>query len=191
MITKIQCTFNVSISLTGQIHDLVWVYLSEKDLSVNFDIELHHSVRNNCIYTSLNIKIPPIAGGRAMIEIKADRFPVHRCIYCKGQGEENIFVLSDRWDKNPELDPKNIVGELVSKDDEVFEILSDNSSPGLGAPICFQLMARRLTLVDKIKRLRAETEAGLRDAKMFLDSYGYNEDKEMLIEKVRRQKART
>ncbi len=125
-----------------------------------------------------------------MIEIKADRFPIHRCIYCKGEGEENIFILSDRWDKNPDLDSKNIVGELVSMSDEVFEILSDDSSPGLGAPICFQLAARRLTLLDKLKRLRAETGAGLMDVKVSLDSYGYDEAKEMLMEKVRRQKSK-
>lgn len=125
-----------------------------------------------------------------MIEIKADQFPIRRCIYCKDQGEENIFILSDRWDKNLDLDSKNIVGELVSMNNEVFEILSNDSSLGLGAPICFQLVARRLTLIDKIKRLRTETEAGLRDTKMFLDSYGYDEAKEMLIEEVRNQKSR-
>lgn len=127
----------------------------------------------------------------AMIEIKVDdRFPIHRCIYCKDQGEENMFILSGRWDKNPKLDPENIIGTTVTiiigttvtMDGDMFEILYDDSSPKLGAPTCFQLVAKRLTRIDKIKRLRKETGAGLYFAKTFLEEHGYAKAKQMLQE---------
>lgn len=79
-----------------------------------------------------------------MIEIKADRFMMRRCVYCRGQGDENMFILSDRWDNNPELDPENIVGSTVSRNGELYEVVADDSSHGLGAPMCFQLVTKRL-----------------------------------------------
>jgi len=117
-----------------------------------------------------------------MIEIKADRFPIRRCVYCKGQGEESLFILSDRWDNNPELDSENIDGTLVSIGDDIFEILYDDSSVKLGAPECFQLMAKRLSKVDKIKRLRAETGAPLMPTKILLDDHSYDDAKKIIME---------
>lgn len=117
-----------------------------------------------------------------MKNIKSDRFPIRRCLYCQGQGEENLFVLSDRWDNNPELDSKSIVGTLVSRDRDVYEILHDDSSPKLGAPECFQLIAKRLSKLDKIKRLRAETGAPLMPTKILLDDHSYDDAKKIIME---------
>ncbi len=118
-----------------------------------------------------------------MIEIKiADIFPIRRCIYCKGQGEENIVILSDRWDNHPELDPKNIVGMVVSVKGDMFEILFDDSSVGLGAPKCFQLAAKRLSKADKVKRLRGETGAPLMPTKVLLDNHSYDDAKRIIMD---------
>ncbi len=91
-----------------------------------------------------------------MQEIKAnDVFTIHRCIYCKQHGSgEYLCILSGRWDENPELDPKTVVGSTVSRNGKLFKIRSDDSSPKLGAPIVFQLVAERLDLSGDVKEIR-------------------------------------
>lgn len=41
-----------------EIHQLVWTFLSERKLPINFSIELSHDVRNGHSYSSVRILIP-------------------------------------------------------------------------------------------------------------------------------------
>ncbi len=54
----IQCQYILDGSIKN-IHDLVWNYLDSKGLDIDFDILVHHEIRNriHCQWTSLNIKL--------------------------------------------------------------------------------------------------------------------------------------
>ncbi len=86
-----------------------------------------------------------------MINIKSfDHFLMRRCVYCKKEGQENLFVLFGSWDDNPELDPekaKDLVGLTVcskttyAKEGDLFKIISaESASPKLGTN-CFSFLA--------------------------------------------------
>lgn len=53
----IQCQYLLAEEIK-RIHDLVWLYLHEKQLPITFEINLRHKVVDSCTYTSLDIKIP-------------------------------------------------------------------------------------------------------------------------------------
>ena len=114
----------------------LYTHSSDCDLCVN-NLDIVHC---GCYYDcnsdqNVHMYKPPV--------IKADKLLIHRCVYCKdGSKEENMFTLNGRWDNNPDLDSHNIVGSTVVKDGEEFEIIFDDSSPKLGAPYCFLLIAK-------------------------------------------------
>jgi len=76
-----------------------------------------------------------------------DIFAIHRCIYCRGTGIEDMFALSGRWDDNLELDPKNIVGKTVTVEDRQFVVMFNDS----GSKI-FMLVSREIAKEIKSDR---------------------------------------
>lgn len=81
-----------------------------------------------------------------------DFWALHRCIYCKGQGEENIFALIGGWDENKHIADRSLfkAGSVIMVTDRHnvplgnFEIIRDESPAYTSSGrLCFTFVARR------------------------------------------------
>lgn len=84
-----------------------------------------------------------------------DSWILHRCIYCKGQGSEDIFALIGGWDENRHIADKSLfkIGAVIIVTDRHdvlkgnFEIIRDESPTyTLSGRLCFTFVARKLRI---------------------------------------------